>query len=88
MLIATVIIILIVSLQIRKNTQSSSVFTAFFAITLASAVAVLISIFAIGGWTGIGVGMIAAPIHPFLPSTFNNFPFLWHKKDWSRNRKE
>lgn len=63
MLIILAIVILFVTLKLRKNVSKSKVFKVFFIITLASNLILLISIFIIGGWEGIGIGMIVAPIN-------------------------
>ena len=63
MLVALAIIILLVTLGLRKNLKKSKVFKTFFITTLASNIVFLVSIFLIGGWEGMAIGMIAAPIN-------------------------
>ena len=63
MLIFVSILILIITLALRKNVERSKVFAVFNMISLISIAIVLLSIFVIGGWEGMGIGVIAGSVN-------------------------
>ena len=55
-------VMLLVTLALRKNMKHSKTFAVFYTISLLSISVVLMSILVIGGWEGMGIGIIAGPI--------------------------